>query len=224
MLVVLDIADEQDDYTAAKSIMVISQTFYINCSEPGASTTGTVANGDGDGDAASTGSDPAASDTRSSALAPVHTPVDGGKPAHAEYFQKRLRRHRLWQNMRFWESAVFESIGSEMAKISSDNRTEVHDRETDVRHGSASVCAGGLWLTGCRCLQITMGQLAFFAFNMINFGLPMSFVQALMDKYAQFVKMEDAQWAFLVGEVQRLAKERDVAEESGALSPVHTRK
>ena len=69
-----------------------------------------------------------------------------------------------------------------------------------------------------------MGQLAFFAFNMINFGLPMSFVQALMDKYAQFVKMEDAQWAFLVGEVQRLAKERDVAEESGALSPVHTRK
>lgn len=39
-----------------------------------------------------------------------------------------------------------------------------------------------------------MGQLAFYAFNMIGFGLPMSYVQALMDKYAQFVKMDDVQW------------------------------
>lgn len=107
MLVALDIADENDDYSAAKSIMVISQTFYINA------------------DARSHGQGDGASDTEDNG---VYEPQD-----QPEYFQRRLKSHRVWQNMRFWESAVFESIGSEMAKINTRDKVEYHQREIDVR-------------------------------------------------------------------------------------------
>ena len=203
MLVALDIADEQDDYTAAKSIMVMSQTFYINTPEPSTGTesgatgpathsrassaasagsdgasasAGTASSADGTRSSASGGESPAgadsnadddnyaigddddadsgfhgagsvpiptaesrrdASDPRTADLAPVSTAAEEAEEVRdPEYFQRHLKRHRVWQNMRFWESAVFEGIGSEMAKINTANQQELHMRETDVRHAN----------------------------------------------------------------------------------------
>ena len=37
------------------------------------------------------------------------------------YLQSKIHRHRVWQNLRFWESAVFESISSELSRQSTSS-------------------------------------------------------------------------------------------------------
>ena len=99
MLVALDIADEADDFSAARRIMVLSQTFYANVPE---------------------------------GFVPSSTAEMPPAPEDPDYFQKKLRYHRVWDNMRFWESAVYESIGSEMSKFQDTNEAELQSHESDV--------------------------------------------------------------------------------------------
>ncbi len=82
------------------------------------------------------------------------------------YLQSRVRSNPLWQNMQFWESAVYEAVGAEVAKY---NAAREEARMTT--HGRSAFTAATADARA-REVDVVFGQLGFYAYTMISFGLP----------------------------------------------------
>lgn len=210
LLVALDVADQRGDFVRARTLMVVSQTFYRVEKRPRSPSTGgllrkpvppprstssprgpSASAGAGSGAGAGAGAGPDAgafsdgSDDGDNTPEPIGTQrVDDELHIH---LQSKVLAHRIWQNMRYWESVVFDSLGAEMNKIAAETTIEKEDQEIDV----------------------TTTQLGFFAFQMISFGLPADSVKTLLHKYAQFIKLSDAEYEALLARVQDFLDERE---------------
>jgi hypothetical protein len=66
--------------------------------------------------------------------------------------------------------------------------------------------------------DVIFGQLGFFAYNMVSFGLAEEAVRGLLEKYARFVHLDDTQWALLVANLEAFCTEhrRQTAAETKA--------
>eukprot|EP00743_Colponemidia_sp_Colp-15_P007279 GILK01007861.1.p1 GENE.GILK01007861.1~~GILK01007861.1.p1 ORF type:complete len:717 (-),score=142.24 GILK01007861.1:247-2397(-) len=86
-----------------------------------------------------------------------------------EFLQSKLNRHPLWENLRFWEAALFDTIQEEMEKhkmtrkwrfLADDEQKDMEDRQKNI----------------------TFGQLGSFSYNMLAFGVPKAQVKGLITK------------------------------------------
>jgi hypothetical protein len=94
------------------------------------------------------------------------------------YVQAFVRSHHIWQLMPFWEAAVFDTLGAEMSKIQRAAAGGVegspggNPSSGTLRSGSGSKAeATAAAAADHREHDITAGQLGFFAFNMLAFGV-----------------------------------------------------
>jgi hypothetical protein len=96
-----------------------------------------------------------------------------GEPSSRVYLRIAVRNHLLWREDAFWKFALFQQVGNEIEKVPPD--------------GSAGVPQA----------DVIFGQLGFFAFNMVSFGLPSDRVEPLLRTYAKFASLSDEDWARL---------------------------
>ena len=174
MLAALDIADERSDFSRARALMVLSQTFFCYVLTSGGRTAlsqdttvtvdvkklgaGAEAELAAHVDLTLTSSDRQVRECVDSASAKdktlMSTPTSdlvaspGSRLTRKLYVQARVKDHHLWQLPAFWESAVFDGVGAEISKAHAEMRDRT-EREQDV----------------------SFGQLGFFAFNMMSFGV-----------------------------------------------------
>lgn len=222
----LDGASARQDYPRARSLMVISQTFYC------------YVTGDEDPEVVDTrvagclyeaglqsslpNNAPIASSYAFASLTgPAAVDAAAQRPKRV-YAQARTRFHSLWQSGQYWESAVYETIGMELAKHGLGlGASGSHG------HGSGSNghSTGGMMHLGfnlriggkdskkaeaeaaAREAELAFGQLGFFAYTMIAFGLPEESVRRLLDKYTRALKLDDAKSTHLGGTVAAFAAE-----------------
>jgi hypothetical protein len=97
------------------------------------------------------------------------------------YVQAFVRSHHIWQLMPFWEAAVFDTLGAEMSKIQRaaaagggavEGSPGGNPASGSLRSGSSKAEATAAAAADHREHDITAGQLGFFAFNMLAFGVP----------------------------------------------------
>jgi hypothetical protein len=136
--VALDVGAARSDFGRARALMVISQTYFCYLG-PDDDVTAPSATGTASPPAVATAT-PA---RRPSISMPImatpadqhppqpHPPLDrqvsagastssasgGRRGVRKLYLQARVRHHAIWQDMQFWERAVFDSLGAEMNKI-----------------------------------------------------------------------------------------------------------
>jgi len=197
----LNIAESHADFARARALMVISQTFYCylhsdedaDAIEPTIRSVISPENGTSTSGSSNTETNNITwTGQAHNGLSPehrvdtsfiknnkslVHTPdhisnssnnTNSNGRSTRLYLQTRVKNHPLWQNMSYWESAVYDSVGSEISKMPSDTKNENKGREQDI----------------------IFGQLGFFAYNMISFGVPVDSVRKLVDKYARFIHLD----------------------------------
>ena len=109
--------------------------------------------------------------------------------------------------MQFWETAIFDSIGSEMSKMKSQRSA-----------------AGMRKLTGGEAVQspgerereqdLLLGQLGFFAYQMIDFCVPQETVKKVLEKYGKFINLDSAHIATLMNSLASFADARRVLDTS----------
>ncbi len=204
LLIALNVAESRADFSRARALMVISQTFYClvhanedadavdpairaaaaetprPTSQPmpsppsgsGAPSEFSIGgSAPGGGSASRTPDGPPAVPTSSSAS--PRAPSAGGAAtsggrATRLYLQVRVRDHPLWQNMLYWESAVYDSVGSEISKMSAAGAGAHHHAVGGGGGGGGAESKA----EGAREQEVIFGQLGFFAYNMITFGVP----------------------------------------------------
>jgi hypothetical protein len=131
LLTALDVADQRNDFPRARALMVISQTFfcYVHADDDtdalDAAVVAAARDVDGSprraGAAAAGGA--ATPDRSSRGAVLLSSPETGSKAGTTRlYLQSRIKQHRIWQNVQYWEGAVFDTIGAEMSKIKTDSR------------------------------------------------------------------------------------------------------
>jgi hypothetical protein len=225
LTVALGVAEQRADFARARALMVISQTFYCfvhpnedeavdpamaaavaETPRPGAE--GAAATPPGPAVASvprsvtdsprndSTGASAAASSSSSSSSSSQPTSSGlkaGGGRATRLYLQVRVKAHPLFQNMLFWESAVYDSVGSEISKFANEGK----EGRSGGGVGGGSGDGGGQ-----KEQDVIFGQLGFFAYNMVAFGVPEADVRKLLDKYAKFIRLDASRTALLMTSLQ----------------------
>jgi hypothetical protein len=212
MLTALDVADARADFARGRALMVMSQTFfaYITPEDDVDELDPAVAAALEDDSLEDEGVGHRIASFMSGIRHSTHKHADdhehagtiprsrvlmasgilpGGRTTQRLYLQARVRSHRLWQNQQFWESAVYETLGLEFSKVS---MYEAKSSE-NVRSG--------------REREVSLGQLGFFAYNMIAFNVSVTEVRRLLDKYAKFIRLADAEWNSLLASVDAFALE-----------------
>jgi len=125
-------------------------------------------------------------------------PAEGGVDAHSEvkvHLRDAVRGHRVWTSLQFWESSVFESIGTELTKV---NKSSSGGSPTP----SGASAGGGV------SEAVSFSQLGFYAYNMLDFGVSHSDIKALLAKYASFTHMSPEAQGQLDATVQGFIVER----------------
>ncbi|CAE7296734.1 unnamed protein product [Symbiodinium sp. KB8] len=82
-----------------------------------------------------------------------------------------VQDHVVWRDLQFWESSLFDSLGSEMAKAGQAGEGE------EMKGASEAVA---------------ISQLTFYAYNMMDFSVPESDIQAIMRKFSEFTALSQA--------------------------------
>jgi hypothetical protein len=201
MKIALDVAESRSAFGEARTLLVISQTLYtiipansdIDAVDPSVlAALEASATPKADGTAAtSTASGPAPAQ---------HHSV--GRPTRL-YLQMRVRTHSLWQSVQFWETAIFDSIGSEMSKMKSQRSSTGMRKLT----GGEAVQSPG---EREREQDLLLGQLGFFAYQMIDFCVPQETVKKVLEKYGKFINLDSAHIATLMNSLASFADARRV--------------
>lgn len=157
-------------------------------------------------DAAIAGGQQAASASASSSSSASSSGAGGGGGrARRLYLQIRVKNHPLWQDMQYWESAVYDSVGAEMKKgdplpggagsggggsklgiaamkgiamghLLAGESKGVPGVSSSSSSSSSSSGGGGSSkadrMEREREAEVIFGQLGFFAYNMVAFGVP----------------------------------------------------
>ena len=157
LLLCLDICQKRKDYRAATALMVIGQTFSAQKGSSG---------GEGGGH--------------------EETKGEEGSQQGPTDLHSVVAQHGLWQRIEFWNSAIFEALGSEMSKV----------QDTDMVRGGipfvrsyAIVSAPLQEYRSDHESSVSVGQLSFFGFNMAAFNVPRDSIVALLKKYSQFTAL-----------------------------------
>lgn len=176
LLVALDVVDQRSEFGFATSLMVLSQTYYLEVEvDPLQAMTATK----GRWRSAST------------IVQDIDSDESSSRVVGRLYLHSKVHRHRVWQNMRFWESAVLESISNEMSRASSSGVLEQEARDREV--------------------EVSMGQLGFFAYNMVKFEVPAESIRALLLKYSRLAKSSAVEWDAMQAQVEMFIADRDGA-------------
>jgi len=206
MKIALDVAEARSAFGEARTLLVISQTLY----------TIIPANGDVDAvdpnvlaalEASATPKADGSESTHTSSAVPApahHHPV--GRPTRL-YLQMRVRAHSIWQSVQFWETAIFDSIGSEMSKMKGQRSAAGMRKLT----GGESVQSPG---EREREQDLLLGQLGFFAYQMIDFCVPQETVKKVLEKYGKFINLDSAHIATLMNSLASFADARRVLDTS----------
>ncbi len=104
-------------------------------------------------------------------LAGGSIPGGAGSRSVRIYLQSRMRTHALWQNSRYWESAVYDAIGTEVSKFSAARADASAGRASLLTAGGRAEKAAALEARA-READVVYGQLGFFAFTMVSFTHP----------------------------------------------------
>ena len=206
MWIALDVAAQRSAFGEARTLMVISQSLYakVGPNEDSSAVDPSVAAAVA---AAATPRAPEgaaaalrAATTQSPASSPSSSGASGGRSSRV-YMQVRIRAHPIWQEMSFWESAIYESIGSEMSKIGGG-----------ADHGGGALGAARGRPQSAeqkeREQDLLLGQLGFFAFQMIDFCVPTEAVKRVLDKYARFIHLDASHLVSLTASLQRFSDAR----------------
>jgi hypothetical protein len=205
MKIALDIAELRSAYGEARTLLVISQTLY----------TVVPANGDVDAvdpkvqAALDSSITPKAdgSETSSITSSTIQASVQHrsvGRPTRL-YLQMRVRMHPLWQSIQFWETAIFDSIGSEMSKMKSQRSSSTGMRKL-TGGGDVTQSPGERE----REQDLLLGQLGFFAYQMIDFCVPQDIVKKVLEKYGKFINLDTAHITTLMNSLASFADARRV--------------
>jgi len=137
-----------------------------------------------------------------------------GRPSRL-YLQMRVRHHPLWQNLELWESAIMDGVGSDSllrggggggggsmgGSSSSSGSSSAHGP------GSSSSLSPSSSAAAAENRQaLLLGQLGFFAFNMVEFCVPEEAVRRVLEKYARFVHLDVAHVSILLGSLGRFGE------------------
>lgn len=154
LLTALDVADQRNDFSRARALMVISQTFYcyVRADDDADAVDATVAaaavevaDATSPRRATAAATTAATPDRRGAAAAILSSPDTGSKSGTTRlYLQSRIKQHRIWQNIQYWEGAVFDTIGAEMTKIKGDSRYVVCLEASEYHAGRESHCSSYL--------------------------------------------------------------------------------
>jgi hypothetical protein len=178
MLAALTVTEARADFPRARSLMALAQNFFAvvlpedagggggggGCAEEAALAAAEAAAARGEGPVASAAAAAAALEEKRHR---VGAPLLAGRTVRL-YLQARVRSHRLFSNPQFWESAVYEAVGTELAQLGG--------------HAPAAGGGGGKGVPGRavaaaatearqRESDVVFGQLGFFAFTMASFGV-----------------------------------------------------
>ena len=107
------------------------------------------------------------------------------------YLQARLRAHSIWRNTQYWESALYDAIGADGPKGGKQQASAAaaalaarssEGSSSGAAGAAASSSRGGLLSSAKasmaaaaesrREVDVLFGQLGFFAYTMVSFGLP----------------------------------------------------
>jgi hypothetical protein len=207
MWIALDVAAQRSAFGEARTLMVISQSLYakVGPNEDSSAVDPSVAA------AVAAAATPRAPEGGAAALlgavtqSPASSPsssggTSGGRSSRV-YLQVRVRAHPIWQNMSFWESAIYESIGSEMSKIGGG-----------ADHGGGMLGAARGRPQSAeqkeREQDLLLGQLGFFAYQMIDFCVPTEAVKHVLDKYARFIHLDASHLVSLTTSLQKFSDAR----------------
>ncbi|RYG49973.1 hypothetical protein EON66_12370, partial [archaeon] len=184
----LDCAKYCRKYKCVRAIMVISQTFYCHRTVPG--TPIAPPSSARSGVDAASASEVIEAENAEETVSPSSS-VEGGASALAPppkvekvYLQAKLRAHPIWHDMAFWETAVYETVGSEMAKIQADTKyvrplLRIRRQASVLFSMTCTHARARVFVCVCLCRnertdrehEVVFGQLRFFAFNMLNFDV-----------------------------------------------------
>lgn len=106
------------------------------------------------------------------------------------FLRAAVRRHMMWRREAFWRAALFRQVGGEMDKV--------------PREGSSSARQEA---------EVTFGQLGFFAYNMVSFGLASDCVEPILRTYAKFASVAEDDWARLGSTIEGFRLEIDLNRE-----------
>ncbi|TYZ57005.1 hypothetical protein PybrP1_003784 [[Pythium] brassicae (nom. inval.)] len=170
----------EDDVKAAKTAMILAETFYLPRASGAAPESGA---------AAAVGREDWESHEdhhhlhhNLQCLPHHHGGVDRG--ATRMYLQEEVKRHAIWKNPSFWEKALLLAIGEELQK------TPQHAPWEDLPSGVPKQDTAGLptreEAVG-RVHNIVFGQLGSFTLSMLEFEVPLpqieSFVETMCDAH-----------------------------------------
>lgn len=179
IMLALDKAEGARDYNSIRSFMIICQTFY------------TIRNN----------SNWVAVLNRNNTEPPESDVKD------RIYLKDKVSKHKIWHDLNFWEGALFESLGHEMTKVEKYDQGSSDSSAVGVRGTSQSEKGSIGTPEGNMAVDVSAGQLSFFAYNMVIFGVPPASVRTLLDKYCMFVKLTPEKVSALHDTVNRLIRE-----------------
>ncbi|DAZ94974.1 TPA: hypothetical protein N0F65_000606 [Lagenidium giganteum] len=157
----------EDDVKAAKTAMILAETFYLP-------------------------REAAPSSTSDAKVAEDHHPV--GKPldrgAARIYLQVEVKKHAIWKNPTFWEKALLLAIGEELQKTPQpcawedlptaqiQNSEDQHQQHPPHHHHSSLHTREE---AVSRVHNIVFGQLGSFTLSMLEFDVPLQQIQSFVE-------------------------------------------
>lgn len=140
----------------------------------------------------------AAGSSAAPALAPP-TIDSGGKPGVRKlYAQSLLKEHPIWNSAAYWEAAVCETLGLDVATAAAAVPAAAAGKSHESKSEQARME---------REMEVTTGQLGFFAFNMMAFGVPLPQIRLLLEKYGRAMRLNDSGIGHLMASINRFAAE-----------------
>uniref|UniRef100_K3WL70 SBF1/SBF2 domain-containing protein n=1 Tax=Globisporangium ultimum (strain ATCC 200006 / CBS 805.95 / DAOM BR144) TaxID=431595 RepID=K3WL70_GLOUD len=163
----LDECIREDDIKAAKTAMILAETFYLPKAHKAISENGEIIAQTGD-------------DDHHFLHHHHHGALDRG--ASRIYLQEEVKKHAIWKNPSFWEKALLLAIGEELQKTPQAVPWEDLPSGVPKHDGlpSREEAVG-------RVHNIVFGQLGSFTLSMLEFDVPLpqieSFVETMCDAH-----------------------------------------
>jgi len=97
----------------------------------------------------------------------AQSPSSASSNSKRLYLQVRVKSHSVWNNLQYWDSVVYEAVGAEVAKYNA-----AREEAKSTLQGRNAVAAAAE--ARQREVDVVFGQLGFFAFTMLSFGVEVS--------------------------------------------------